>query len=265
MVDDWNASLADVVATERAFAQLATDSTVQHAFLAHLDPDGILFRPGPVEGPAWLAQSPMPDDVRLEWQPAWADVSIDGSLGYTTGPWRFGLRSQPDQVAGTGQYLTLWRRSGDKYLAVLDFGTENPPPDGQPELALAGPPATPVPVMDEVMARQSVQIANEDLDSALSADGSPAWTHYATGTIRWLRDGQQPAAGQASVPQDAYGKLFASIGSGAAESGDLAYTWGEWRYSTEADGDAAGRYVRIWRRDSDGQWKVALDAVTGAG
>jgi len=262
--EDWRASLDHVVATERAFARLATDSTVQHAFLVYIDANGLLFRPGPVDGQSWLRQSPMPDDIRLEWQPAWADVSADGSLGFTTGPWRVGRRSDPGTITGAGQYLTLWRQSGDAYRAVLDFGTSNPVPEVEPDLTLASPPDLPRPAMDEVTARESVQIANEDLDAALTGGGTPAWAPYAHETVHWLRDGAQPLTGPAAVPQDAYGKVFASLGSGAAHSGDLAYTWGEWRYATEPDGSPAGHYVRIWRRDSAGQWKVTLDARTGA-
>ncbi len=46
--------------------------------------------------------------------------------------------------------------------------------------------------------------------------------------------------------------------------GNLGYTLGRWesRAETAAGGDsviAAGHYVTIWKRDSTGQWRVAVD------
>jgi len=47
----------------------------------------------------------------------------------------------------------------------------------------------------------------------------------------------------------------------AALSGDLGYTWGG--YTTRGRGPAAQRgfYVRVWVREQNGQWKVALDVL----
>ena len=48
-----------------------------------------------------------------------------------------------------------------------------------------------------------------------------------------------------------------------AAAGDLAYTLGHWESVVRtAAGDsvvARGNYVTLWRRQSDGSWKVALD------
>ena len=49
----------------------------------------------------------------------------------------------------------------------------------------------------------------------------------------------------------------------AEASGNLGYTHGTYRRET-VDGDGnpvleTGRYVTIWRRDEDGQWRVVLD------
>jgi ketosteroid isomerase-like protein len=48
--------------------------------------------------------------------------------------------------------------------------------------------------------------------------------------------------------------------------GDLGYTWGRYEYRDRtADGKPVietGTYVTIWRRQSDGSWKVVLDGGT---
>ena len=47
-------------------------------------------------------------------------------------------------------------------------------------------------------------------------------------------------------------------------SGDMGYTWGHFEgRSKDANGNdvvITGRYITIWRRQKDGNWKVALDA-----
>jgi hypothetical protein len=262
--DSWQSALDDVVATELAFARLATDSTVQHAFLANIAADGLLFRPGPIDGPAWLEANPMPPDLRLEWQPAWADVAADGSVGYTTGPWRSGRRGT-EATGGGGQYVTLWRRSPDGYRAVLDFGTGALASPATPPLERAVAPAAEAPVDDTLAARQSVLIADEDLGVALTGSGSAAWASYAHPTARWLRDGAEPAVGADSAPDDAWGRTFQVLGSDAAGSGDLAWTWGAWQPAAEERSEPTGYYLRIWRRYSDGTWRVVLEAVARSG
>jgi len=47
-------------------------------------------------------------------------------------------------------------------------------------------------------------------------------------------------------------------------AGDMGYTWGHYEgRSKDADGNpkvTMGRYLTIWRRNADGNWKVLLDA-----
>lgn len=47
-------------------------------------------------------------------------------------------------------------------------------------------------------------------------------------------------------------------------SGDMGYTWGHFEgHSKDANGNpvtTSGRYMTIWRKQSDGAWKVVLDA-----
>jgi ketosteroid isomerase-like protein len=54
----------------------------------------------------------------------------------------------------------------------------------------------------------------------------------------------------------------------AEGSGDLGYTYGSYRRETlDADGGAVvetGRYVTVWRRDADGEWRVVLDIGSAA-
>lgn len=263
MVGNWDAALGEVVATERAFARLATDSTVQFAFLAYLDDNAILFRPGPVTGPSWLAQNPMPPELLLEWTPAYADVAADGDLGFTTGPWQSGRRGDPTAARAFGQYVTLWRRTPSGFRAVLDYGIVHEEPPSVPTLELPAQAESGALPRPAGAASESLRIADEDLDEAVSDSGASAWEAYADERIRWLRNGRLPAVG-APFPLDRPGTVFRSLGAEAAGSGDFGFSWGEVR--EDGDGqNGAGSYLRVWRRQRDGAWKVVLDATSTSG
>jgi ketosteroid isomerase-like protein len=48
-----------------------------------------------------------------------------------------------------------------------------------------------------------------------------------------------------------------------ARSGDLGYTWGNYEFRSEGpDGKRQityGKYISIWKKQTDGSWKVMLD------
>ncbi len=64
--------------------------------------------------------------VELSWEPRTADVSAGGDLAYTTGD--FNLRVLDGSVPPQhGRYVTIWRRNGEGWQAVLDIGTRPAP------------------------------------------------------------------------------------------------------------------------------------------
>jgi ketosteroid isomerase-like protein len=66
----------------------------------------------------------------LRWAPDLAEVSSDGTLGYTWGRWTLTVRdSLGAHHAGQGRYLTVWRKQRDGgWLAEADIGTETEEP-----------------------------------------------------------------------------------------------------------------------------------------
>jgi len=70
------------------------------------------------------------NNVVLKWQPAKADVSQSGDLGYTAGTWQL---SAPDKRTNkklviTGKYLTVWKKQKDgSWKVEADMGNQDPP------------------------------------------------------------------------------------------------------------------------------------------
>jgi len=259
----WDRALDEVIAAERDFARLALDSTVHHAFLARVAHDAIIFRPGPVPAGAWLRDNPMPPELRLEWQPAFADVALAGDLGWTTGPWRLGQKTGTG-ISAAGSYVTIWRNEPDGWRYVIDFGVETA--TFTPVTAVARAPA-PLPHADSVVseqsARTSLQIADEDLNAAIGALGERAWDEYADSTFHWLRDGGRPRtlASSNGSATAAPTRTWSTLAARVARSGDLGYTWGS--ATAKVDTTEPPHYLRNWRRQRDGSWRVVLDAATG--
>ena len=56
---------------------------------------------------------------------------------------------------------------------------------------------------------------------------------------------------------------WAPVGAGIAGSGDLGYTYGTYEFhSKDKEGKPVvshGKYTTIWKKQKDGNWKVALD------
>lgn len=87
---------------------------------------------------------------------------------------------------------------------------------------------------------------------------------YADDDIVKLNDGQFPVVGK-KVFEKRYGKnagpktlTWKPINAEVANSGELGYTWGNWKYVTP-DTTYYGNYFTAWKKQNDGKWKVALD------
>jgi ketosteroid isomerase-like protein len=120
-------ALDTLVAAERAFAAHSVEVGMKQAFLQNLARDAVVFKPGPVPAvPVW-AERPE-SSYRLMWEPSWAEVSGNGDLGVTTGPWIV-KPGDRDTVAGQGHFMTMWRREPDgPWLVALDIGIDHDPP-----------------------------------------------------------------------------------------------------------------------------------------
>lgn len=85
-----------------------------------------------------------------------------------------------------------------------------------------------------------------------------------------LGNGVAPAVGRAAIAKSAnwdpklYQLTWTPTDAQMGPSGDMGYTWGHYEgHSKDVNGDPVivkGRYITIWRKQADGQWKVALDA-----
>lgn len=253
---------------ERAFARDAAARGIQPAFLSHLAPGAIVFRPGPVDAHAWLADHPGSAEARLEWEPVYVEVSSGGDLGWTTGPWAYRRAAGGEPVA-FGHYVTVWRRQPDGTLrAVIDAGHDHPP--GKPEpfsWSRAGDAKRPAVAVAREETERALFAAESSYDEAIVRDGyGRALAAHGDRNLRVARNGRPPLRGMSDArrvlgTQWQHGVLaWSDPKGGVAAAGDVGYTYG----TVAPAGEEKQAYLRVWRNPDGKRWRVALDLMTPA-
>lgn len=250
---------ASLAAAETAFAAQSVREGMKAAFLAWLAPDATMFRNGPVNGPELVARNPDPPIV-LDWRPAYVEVAASGEMGLSTGPWKITSRQDPASPPRHGQFVSVWKRAaGGPWRVHADLGIshERAALADAPLVAVTTPAAgaaTPGSIgeAEAAFARQA----------ARSGDRA-AYAAFASSSLRLYRDGHAPFLGrQVALASPAAGDsrtAWTMDTHGVSDSRDLGYSIG--RYGPR-QGEAAGHFVRVWRREAGG-WRIALD-VTNA-
>jgi ketosteroid isomerase-like protein len=85
-----------------------------------------------------------------------------------------------------------------------------------------------------------------------------------------LGNAQAPVVGRVAIAKSAnwspkaYQLTWTPTDATMGPSGDIGYTWGHFEgHSKDVNGNpilTSGRYITIWRKQPDGNWKVVLDA-----
>ena len=124
-----NTELQKLVETENAFAQTAAEKGTKSAFLEYLAADGVLFHPEAVNGKKYWNERGESAGLLL-WKPIFADISSNGVLGYTTGPWSFSPKREEKNPTSFGDYITIWQKQPDgNFKFVLDIGISHAKPE----------------------------------------------------------------------------------------------------------------------------------------
>ena len=258
-----------LVASERAFAAMSLERGFKPAFLTYLADDGIIFRPGPVNGREYFEGLP-DSDATLAWEPIFADISEGGDLGYTTGPWSLTRTHDGKETVTYGQYITVWKKLDDdddtSWHVAIDHGIVHPQAGViTPVESPAPSPQDPVGVERAATSLESTEAA---FDKACRSGGLAAgYKEFLAGGVRLYRDGSPPILGIEKVRET----LAASpgraeherLGAATSRSGDLGYTWGTLRITASgSDESKFHNFMRIWKKSTEGDWTIVVDVVT---
>ena len=272
------AARATLLAADRAHAARSARSLVT-GFPTALDRDVVLLYPGApvvrgrVAADSLLRALPDAPHRALRWRPTLAELSGDGSHGYTLG---YGTSLAGDSAVPV-RYLAYWRRTGAGawHVAawVLARGTVQATASATASVT-GGPPLAPP------CAAPSAGTLHPGAPDAAVGELRAADSAFAA---RSARDGAGPAFAAVLAPDGltvsgaagmtcgpaAAGALLAALGPGAlvwaptiaaaAASGDLGMTVGTATVRAGTD-TSYSKYLTVWRRGRDGAWRVVADA-----
>lgn len=139
-----------------------------------------------------------------------------------------------------------------------------------PDAAAAAP--APNPLVDTTVKPGKILLF--DLEARFAKDvlerGGAAFAQWFAEDGAVLGNGAAPLVGRAAIeksvnwsPKD-YQLTWTPTDATMGPSGDIGYTWGHFEgHSKDVNGNpvtTSGRYITIWRKQPDGNWKIVLDA-----
>lgn len=260
----------ELAATERAFAATSVDSGMTVAFLRFLNDEAVVFRPGPISGRRWYSDRSN-TTAYLNWQPEFIEIASSGDLGYSTGPWEY-RSSRDDTTSYHGHFVSIWQRQADgSYQVMADLGIDHDAIThklGAAPLQLStlpGPMEAPTGNHDSLIAGlKAAEAAFSDAASKTSLTKS--YAVFGDENIRLYRPGGFPRIGRNAVDSlvDAdksrmqVDTRFADVSA----SDDLGYTYGFvtiWPVDADLTSGAVHSYLRVWKKNPLGEWRIALD------
>lgn len=260
--------LKSLLDAERSFARMSVEKSMRDAFLANLADDAVLFRPDPVPGKKWMNDNP-PDSGRLSWEPSYGEVSRAGDMGFTTGPYEYRSAGENPRI-GYGHFVTVWKKQADGvWKAAIDFGTPHAKPEHPDVLALRPGNGVKTEKAKANVAAERTRLLEADqmFGAAAEKNAVEAYATHTASDILFLRLRQQLVAGRDAVGKELEKKpgtlTWKPIAADVSSSGDLGYTYGtgEFRSAEAGTPPHTGHYLRVWRRDAKGPWRVALDLM----
>jgi ketosteroid isomerase-like protein len=259
-------ALQEMVKTEQAFSKMAEEKNARDAFMTFIADDGLLFRPGAVNGKKWMIEHPVPPSDNpdkkplLAWQPAFAGMAASGDMGFTTGPWEAKGDIKDEKPSAYGHFVTVWKKQADgSWRFVVDLGISHPQSGGpQAHWMPEGTGKVTFKPVDATNARKSLL----DRDQGYTVAEFAA---YASPDVRLYRANNLPFIGRdAATAELAKTKgtiAWHPISADVSKAGDLGYTHGTYEHSDDTKKvTERGSYVRIWKKES-GVWRIVMDVT----
>src|SRR6185369_11119123 len=265
-------ALQDMVKTEQAFSKMAEEQNARDAFMTFIADDGLLFRPGAVNGKKWMNEHPVPlSDKKplLAWQPSFAGMAASGDMGFTTGPWEAKADINDEKPSGYGHFVTVWKKQADgSWKFVVDLGISHPQ-SGGPQQHWEPPDAKmkeTTKSVDLAIAREALLERDRNYSAATLERGLVrAFVTYAASDVRLYRANNLPYIGR-RASSEAIGQTkgqvtWQPIASDTSRADDLGYTHGTYEVADDAKNVIErGSYVRIWKK-KNGIWRIVMEVT----
>lgn len=252
---------------EKAFAQKVAKSGTNAAFAEFSAPDGIVFRPNPINARKYYATAK--DTKDLTWEPNYARLSKSRDWGFTSGNYIAGADKK-----SYGYYLSVWRVKDGDWQFIIDLGAEtNKPIKGKaPKNTFVEPTGTYSPRFasqkDLKAATDIIYSTEKTLNTMLKTHGVQAFSGFLNHDARLLFPGTDIVMGKDDIlafNNRVIDKInLKTTQADKALGGDFAYTYGLATIDYKTDLRESFNYVFIWERQPDANWNIIAQVFTVA-
>lgn len=241
---------------EKKFYETGQEKGTRAAFLEFLAPDGIVFRPGPVNGQEAWSKRPE-TGLDLVWEPTFAAIARSGDFGYDTGPAKWRANKKEPNFTGHGHFISIWKKQKDgAWKVALDCGIENTRSDVKPPLQLVTPKNRGQGTLESLQQTQDAFVVTARFDF------TKAFRQFGGDEVRLYREGSFPTVGKKAAVEllgsEQAGVALEIMKTDVSGSADLAYDYGKYS-DTRSQPSKAGHFFQVWQTDAAGTWKLVLD------
>jgi ketosteroid isomerase-like protein len=263
-----------LLATDRFYSFLSGTLGIVDGFTAELDTSALYLHVGApiIQGRDQIReflQNTYPNPTFMTWRHASGDVSANGKLGYTWGWTELQIDGGTVQY---GKYIAFWKLEHGLWKAVAYMRNPSPgpppdPPDGFP--LLSGGHGVPHPGNVEQGRQHLLEVDQQFSDFSVENGIAEAFPAYVDEIGVELPGGDHMVFGRdaiaayyANVPRErvlSWTPTFVDV----PRSGDIGFTAGPAVLEVPQPGGGVQRfyskYLSVWARQSDGDWKFILD------
>lgn len=267
---DSSSALFQMREAERNFARSSVKNGRNAAFVENFADESVIFTNTWITTGRQYWNDRKATPVVLKWEPEFIDIADSRDFGISTGPWEAQEYRPNTTPVSTGYFLTVWKKQpGGLWKVILDAGSATPAPAGYNH-KFSFPPgadkAVPNPKRVNIESSRNELLDREhQILAAWKKDPQPAtYASFLAPDVRIQRNGHLPSTNADTVKvwiaQLKKTLTWSTIGSGAASSGDLGFTYG---FLEIPDGPMGlkGHYVRIWRKQPEGKWTIILEMM----
>jgi ketosteroid isomerase-like protein len=260
-------TVKSLINAEKAFAQKVAKEGANEAFTEFSAPDGVVFKPNPINARKYYATAT--DTKDLVWEPNYARVSKSRDWGFTSGSFVAG-----DEKKTYGHYLSIWRAKDGEWQFIIDLGTEavKPIKGKEANKTFIEPKGIYSPRFasqkDLKAAVDVIYSTERTLNTMLKTHGIQAFSGFVNPDARLLFPGTDAILGKDNIlafNNRMMDKInLKTVQADKALGGDFAYTYGIATIDYKADLRESFNYVFIWERQADANWNIIAQIFTVA-
>jgi ketosteroid isomerase-like protein len=263
--------IEEMIKAERSFIAMAKERSTAEAFETYLTPDAITSGPtGPQRGNNIFNKQPK--QMWLYWNIAFSDISVAGDLGYNTGPYEFrSNRSDTARAVAWGQFNSIWRKQVDgRWKNIVDIGVRHNGPLVEPVIQLGIPSGYSQKMEQSDRAFDALRQVDEEFVSNYKSLGNNVYKRFSSDKAIVCRPGVLPLISEEDK-KNFYAEPIVAMTStffdgGISISQDLGYVCGTSEFEKSGvEGNTKrikATYLRVYKRQLDGNWKIVLDVLS---